>query len=38
MNGSVKANEVLLRGQEHTGKSTFLQQIVTIAQNIMLIF
>ena len=28
MNGSVKANEVLLLGQEHTGKSTFLQRIV----------
>ena len=38
MNGSVKANEVLLLGQEHTGKSTFLQRIVTIGQNIMLIF
>ena len=28
MNGRVKANEVLLLGQEHTGKSTFLQRIV----------
>ena len=28
INGSVKANEVLLLGQEHTGKSTFLQRIV----------
>ena len=28
MNGSVKANEVLLLGQEHKGKSTFLQRIV----------
>ena len=28
MNGSVKASEVLLLGQEHTGKSTFLQRIV----------
>lgn len=28
MNGSVKANEVILLGQEKTGKSTFLQRIV----------